>query len=54
MGHVDPCDVYGSPVQQPKQPNHHRIATLLPSSNSFTGMFPHVITAVEILPSKLP
>ena len=21
MKHVDPCDVYGSPVQQPKQPN---------------------------------
>ena len=21
MKHADPCDVYGSPVQQPKQPN---------------------------------
>ena len=21
MEHVEPCDVYGSPVQQPKQPN---------------------------------
>ena len=28
-------------------PIHHRIATLLPSSNSFTGMSPHVIAAVE-------
>ena len=32
MGHVDPCDVYGSPVQQPKQPNpppNSYIVTLL-------------------------
>ena len=47
MKHVDPCDACGSPVQQPKQLYPPPMATLLPFSNSFTGMSLHVIAAVQ-------
>ena len=48
MKHVDPCDVYGSPIQQPKQPNpppNGYIVTLLKFIHR--GVSLHVIAAVE-------
>ena len=48
MKHVDPCDVYGSPIQQPKQPKpppNGYIVTLLKFIHR--GVSLHVIAAVE-------
>lgn len=43
--HVDPCDVYEYPIQQPNSKIHYRMATLLPSSNflhKIAGLYPNL------------